>query len=81
MPNPTDVSSERLSLAHKQARDLMKRCDELIERVEQELSKFVRRLDRRRTCVAAVAGCRAGRFSLVTLTKPPPGCPSAANSN
>ena len=81
MSNPSDIDSERLTLARKKARDAMKRCDELIERAERELSKFGPQSDKKRSPIAAIAGCRVGWFSLVSLTEPPSLRQSAANSN
>ena len=80
MSNPSDVDSERLALVHKQAGEVMKRCDELIERVEEELTKFVAHRGERRAATA-VAGCKAGHFSFVSMTDPPSSCRPVANSN
>ena len=81
MSNPSDVDSERLALAHEQARDTMKRCDELSERAERELSKFSPQSDKKRSRIAAIAGCKIGRFSLASMTEPVSLRQSAANSN
>jgi hypothetical protein len=69
-----------LALARIEARDAIKRCDELIERAEQELSKFASRLRGQRTRITAVGDHIAGRFSFVSLNPSPLSRP-AANSN
>lgn len=77
MANLSDVDSELLALAHKDARRIMNRCDELIERVEKELSKFVAHRRERQAAVAAFTVRQAGH-----LTDLPPGPRrSAANAN
>jgi hypothetical protein len=78
---PSDVDSKRLALAHRQARDAMKRCDELIQRAERELSKFGLRSRTHRNRITAVGGHIAGRFSFVSLNEPPGLCPPASNNN
>ena len=59
----------------------MKRCDELIERAERELSELSPQSETKRSRIAAVAGCRVGWFSLASLTEPPSLRGSVANSN
>lgn len=81
MSSPSDVDSELLAVGHKQARDTLKRCDELIERAERELSKFTPQSDKKRSHMVAIARCRIGWFSLASLTEPPSLRQSAANSN
>jgi hypothetical protein len=66
--DPSDIDSERLTLARKEARDVMKRCDELIERAERELSKLSPQSETKRSRIAAIGGCRVGWFSLASLT-------------
>ena len=81
MFDPLDIDSERLALARKEARHVMKRCDELIERAERELSELSPQSETKRSGIAAVAGCRVGWFSLASLTEPPSLRGSVANSN
>lgn len=82
MANLSNLESELLALARKDAREVMKRCDALIERAEEELSKFVQQRRKGRTALAEVTRCKAGRFTFVSMTDPPP-LPrrAAANSN
>ena len=63
MANLSNIDSELLALARKDAREVMKRCDVLIARAETELSKFVQRREDR-TGIAAATACKAGRFTL-----------------
>lgn len=81
MSNPSDVDSKRLELAHRQAREAMKRCDELIQRAERELSRIALRSRGHRAGTTAVGGHLAGRFSLVSLNEPRALCPPASNNN
>jgi hypothetical protein len=65
--NSADVDREGFALAHQQARDVMRRCDELIQRVEKELSKFGLQLREDRPPVVTVARPIQGRFSFLSL--------------
>jgi hypothetical protein len=77
MSYPSDT--EWLALAHEQARDIMKRCDELIARAERELLYFASHRDNLRPHLAVEH--KAGRFSLASLTEPPSVRARAANAN
>jgi hypothetical protein len=74
---PSDT--EWLALAHEQARDITKRCDELIAQAERELLYLASHPDNRRPHLAVEH--KAGRFSLASLTEPPSVQAPAANSN
>ena len=63
MADLSDIDSELLALARKDAREVMKRCDVLIARAEAELSKLVQRREGL-TGIAAATACKAGRFTL-----------------
>ena len=79
MTNPSDT--ERLALAHKQARDIMKRCDDLIDRAERELSKFTTMPNMSRPRAADCKERGPGRFRFASLTAPPSVHGPVANSN
>jgi hypothetical protein len=79
MSDPIDT--EWLALAHEQAHEIMKCCDELIQRTERELSKFTPRSRKQRTRITTVGGHLAGRFSFVSLGEPSPLRRLASNSD
>lgn len=79
MSNPSDT--EWFALAHEQASEIMKRCDELIARAERELLYFPSKPDQIRSHLAACAGHKAVRFGLASLIEPPSVLAPAANSN
>jgi hypothetical protein len=69
----------RLSLAHGQARDAIKRCDELLQRAEQELSRLALERDRNRS--SAVVIRLSGRFGRSSVSAPFPAWRPPSNSN
>lgn len=79
MSHPSET--EWLAHFHEQARDIMKLCDELIDRAERELPNLASRPDKRRLYLAACVEHKAGWFALASLTKPPSIRAPAANSN
>jgi len=63
------ADTEWLALALEQTREIMKRCDQLINRAEREISKFASIQDQRPHLAACVRH-KAGRFNQRRKTEP-----------
>jgi hypothetical protein len=79
MSDPSDT--EWLALAHEQAHEIMKCCDELIAQADRELAYFALRPAKRKPRLAACVEHKAGRFGFASLTERPSVRATAANLN
>jgi hypothetical protein len=79
MSDPSDT--DWLALAHEQAHEIMKCCDELIAHADRELAYFASHPDNRRPHLATFTERKAGRFGFASLTDPPSVHAIAANLN
>lgn len=81
MANRFLTEPELRALAHRQALEVIRRCDELIERTERELSKLTDARSPSLMSLAAFESCTPRWLERLPLVEPPFDCGFPANTN